>query len=103
MHMSVPLLFEYEAVLKQHAVDLGLCLNDIDILPDYWCKTAITHELYYSWRPSLRDPNDDMVLEIAVASGSRYLVTHNLKHFRGAKGFGVRAVTPGTFLKLLED
>jgi hypothetical protein len=43
-----------------------------------------------------------MVLECAVASGSRFIVTHNVKDFRRTGELGVTAVTPGEFLKQLE-
>jgi len=43
-----------------------------------------------------------VVLECAVASSSRYIVTHNVKDFRRATGFGVRAITPAGFLQHLE-
>ncbi|WP_408034248.1 PIN domain-containing protein [Thiorhodovibrio winogradskyi] len=51
----------------------------------------------------MRDPNDDMVLECAIASGSRFIVTHNLSDFRPTAAFGVQAVIPAQFLTILED
>nr|WP_276569026.1 PIN domain-containing protein [Thiocapsa imhoffii] len=38
-------------------------------------------EIHYRWRPALADPDDDFVLELAVAAGCRYIVTHNLRDF----------------------
>jgi predicted nucleic acid-binding protein len=46
----------------------------------------------------LRDPKDDLVLEVAVASESKYVITHNLRDFQGIERFGIRAVTPKEFL-----
>ncbi len=43
-----------------------------------------------------------MVLECAVASGSRFIVTHNIKDFRRSQELGVEAITPGHFLQHLE-
>lgn len=53
-------------------------------------------------RPFSRDPDDDMVLECAVASGANTVVTHNLKDFARARSLGVQAKTPGQFLKNLK-
>lgn len=57
---------------------------------------------YTLWRPFLRDLDDDM-LECAVASGSRYLVTHNVQDFRRIDVFGIEALTPANFLQLLRS
>ena len=52
--------------------------------------------------PALRDPGDDMVLELAVEAGADYLVTFNARDFAGAERFGVRVIAPGELLRRLE-
>ena len=47
----------------------------------------------------LRDPADDMLLELAVTSESDLIVTYNVRHFVGVEQFGIRAVTPREFLE----
>ena len=47
------------------------------------------------------DPKDDMVLELAVASGATHIVTFNQRDFRQAVEFGVSVVTPSKFLAIL--
>ena len=45
-----------------------------------------------------------MVLEAAVASQSRYIVTHNVRDFRHRNienFFGIEPITPQTFLDLI--
>lgn len=64
----------------------------------YLASVAHLQDVYYLWRPFLRDPNDDMVLECAVASGSKYLVTHNVRDFLRSAELGVLAITPADFL-----
>jgi predicted nucleic acid-binding protein len=54
---------------------------------------------YYLWRPFLKDPNDDHILEVAVASQTEIIVTHNIKDFNGIDKFGLRAITPKQLLK----
>jgi predicted nucleic acid-binding protein len=55
------------------------------------------------WRPFLRDPDDDMVLECAVASGANTIVTHNIKDFARTPSLGVTALTPGQFLQHFKE
>ena len=54
--------------------------------------------VFYLWRPVLKDPKDDMVLEVAVAAGCSHIVTFNTRDFAGADRFGIKIVTPQTFL-----
>jgi len=51
----------------------------------------------------LADPDDEFILELALASGSEYIITHNRDDFREAARFGVRVVEPGEFLRIIED
>jgi putative PIN family toxin of toxin-antitoxin system len=101
LNISVPLVLEYEAVTKRLARELGLTFEDIDNLLDYLCSVAHHRLIYYLWRPVLPDPNDDLVLELAVESNADYLVTHNIRDFAGSERFGVRVVTPRDFLGIL--
>ena len=103
IHLSVPLLFEYEDVLKRHQKELGLSGEDIDDVLEYICSVSTHHLLYFSWRPCLNDPNDEMLLELAITSGARYIVTYNIRHFKTIRGFKVKAIKPSEFLKLLEE
>lgn len=99
MHLSVPLVLEYEEVAKRHARVLGLTHQDVDDILDYFCSVAGLHTIFYLWRPFLPDPDDDMLLELAVEAGCNRLVTYNLRDFPGTEQFGVQAVTPQNFLK----
>ena len=99
LNVSVPLVLEYEEVAKREARALGLTHAEIDDVLDYLCAVAVHREIYFLWRPVLRDAADDMVLEVAVEAGCDFVVTHNARDFAGAERFGVRVVTPGEFLK----
>ena len=50
----------------------------INDLLDYICATSKHTKIYYLWRPCLKDPKDDMVLELAVAAKADFIVTYNL-------------------------
>lgn len=103
VHVSVPLLFEYEEVMKRNQKELGLTGGEIDDVLDFICSVAIPHFLYFSWRPCLNDPDDEMLLELAITADARYIVTHKIRHFKTIRGFNVRAIKPTDFLKLLEE
>ena len=101
--VSVPLILEYEAVAKRQARELGLTHADVEVVLDFLCQVAHHRQIFFLWRPFLRDPNDDMVLEVAVEAQCAYIVTFNLRDFVGIEQFGLRAITPGQFLALLGD
>ena len=97
--LSVPLVLEYEAVLKRQARELGLRHTEIDVVLDYLCSVATLHEIFYLWCPVLKDPRDDFVLELAVTASCESIVTFNLKDFVGAEQFQIRAERPQEFMK----
>ena len=69
----------------------------------YLASIAHLQDVHFLWRPFLRDPDDDMVLECAVASGSQFIITHNTKDFKRAPELRVNAITPAEFLTLLRS
>lgn len=99
--VSVPLVLEYEYALLNHREESGLSEADIGAILDYLCSTAHRQEIFFLWRPSLRDPKDDMVLELAVAAEADAIVTHNKRDFAGASDFGVEVLTPPELLQRL--
>ncbi len=101
--LSVPLALEYEAVLLRHAKALGLSRSEATGLVDYCCSVAYQQEVHFLWRPTLLDPRDEFVLELAVAAGCRALVTHNVRDFASARRFAVQVVTPATFLTWFQE
>lgn len=96
--VSVSLTLEYESVLLRHVADSHMTRQDILSLIDYLCELAKWQEIFFLWRPFLRDPNDDMVLELAVAAGCDGIVTHNTRDYFGVERFGVEVLTPAAFL-----
>lgn len=101
LSISVPLVLEYEAVAKRQARELGLTFADIDAVLDYLCSVAAHRRIHYLWRPVLKDPGDDMVLELAVEAGVDFIVTHNLRDFAESREFGIDAISPRDFLAQL--
>ena len=99
IHISVPLVLEYESVALRQLDDLPISRKHVEELLDYVSKVGFAHEIYYAWRPFLSDPDDDMVLEVAIASSSNAIVTFNKRDFRGCERFGVRLLTPAELLQ----
>jgi putative PIN family toxin of toxin-antitoxin system len=98
--VSVPLAMEYEMALKRVP---GLRRVDAERLVDFLCEVGEKREIYFLWRPLLRDPKDEMVLEVAVEAQANAIVTHNVRDFKGVEErFGIRILTPGAFLLELE-
>jgi putative PIN family toxin of toxin-antitoxin system len=94
---SVPLLVEYEAVLTrpEHLKASGLTAKQMNEVLDAVAKVSIPVHLRFLWRPQLKDPADEMVLETAVNGGADRLVTFNVRHLAAAaREFGVRVIQP---------
>lgn len=97
--VSVPLVLEHEAVGKRQARELGLTFADVDDVIDYLCAVAQHRSIFYLWRPFLSDPQDDLVLELAVEAEADFILTHNLRDFRGSERFGITPIAPDDFLR----
>ena len=101
IHLSVPLVLEYTEVLLRELQNLYLSRDEIDDLIDFYCAVGVLHEIFFLWRLSLRDPKDEMVLELAVKAGCESIITYNTRDFAGAEQFGVKLLKPSEFLRLL--
>jgi putative PIN family toxin of toxin-antitoxin system len=99
--VSVPLVLEYEDALIRHLAATDLSEDDLRDIIDYMCSVAVRQEVFYLWRPVLKDPGDDLVLELAIAANCDAIVTHNIRDFAGLSRFGLRLLTPGEFLQEL--
>ena len=97
MLLSVPLVIEYEAVLNrpQHLIRARASPQDVGLLLDAVVRQGELVAIYYLWRPQLRDPGDEMVLETAVNGGADYILTFNFADFIGAERFGIGVSQPG--------
>jgi predicted nucleic acid-binding protein len=100
-NISTALPLEYEAVLKREQHRQARSLTAVDTSLDDLAARANRHAIFYLIRPFLADPNDELILELALASASSYIVTHNRADFRDAGRFGVGVLTPSEFLRIL--
>lgn len=101
--VSVPRVLEYEAVLKRKD-KVPLSDRETDDVLDFLCWVANHRQIFFLWRPFLRDPGDDLVLEVAVSCGADAILTHDQGRCEGVEStFGIRVLTPGEFLRALEE
>ena len=100
INLSVPLVMEYESTLLRELPNLPVPCSVVEEVINFHCAVANRHQIFFLWRPFLRDPKDDMVLELAVKAGCDYIVTYNKRDFAGVeKTFQVRVVGAGEFLR----
>ena len=104
--VSVPLMIEYEAVLTrpEQIEAIGLASDEVKEILDALAKVAVPVPLWFLWRPRLKDPADEMVLETAVNGVADRLVTFNVRHLADAAAeFGVRVLRPGAAWREIRD
>jgi putative PIN family toxin of toxin-antitoxin system len=96
MCCSPALFLEYEDVLKRpnQLAACGLLGSDIDSILNELAGIIEPVTTHYQWRPQLRDPSDEMVLEAAVNAQAHAIVTYNLRDFGPSKLFGIPVLNP---------
>ena len=102
INLSVPLVLEYEEVLFRKLPTLNFTHIEIGQILDYFCHIANLHEVHFLWRPILKDPKDDVILDLAVRANCHYIITYNTRDFSGVNQFGIQVVTAQEFLKTIE-
>jgi len=100
--MSEALFYEYEDVMKRNKLQkiTPLSKNEQTSLMNAYMSMCKWNEIYYMWRPNLNDEDDNFVVELAVASGAKTIITYNLKDFNDAQlSFSHIITTPENFIK----
>ncbi|MGB2666211.1 MAG: putative toxin-antitoxin system toxin component, PIN family [Candidatus Acidiferrum sp.] len=95
--VSVPLAMEYEAICSEaeHQLAAGLSVREVAIFLDAVMAMAEPVKIHFLWRPQLRDPGDEMVLETAVNGRADGLVTFNVRDFGTVpEQFGIEVMIP---------
>ena len=103
INLSVPLVIEYEDVLLRKINTLNFSEPQIGQVLDYLCMVGNWHDVYFLWRPILKDPEDDMILELAVRANCKYIVTYNKADFHSVEKFNINLVTAKEFLQSIKE
>lgn len=102
--VTTAVFLEYEAVLlrPEHRLATGMSEADIEGFLRALAAAAEPVEISFRWRPQLRDPADELMLDAAVNGHAEAIVTHNVADFEPASSkFGMRILTPAQLLKEL--
>jgi predicted nucleic acid-binding protein len=59
--------------------------------------------MYFLWRPVAADPDDDLILEAAMASHSGFIITFSSSDSPASRKFGLQCITPKDFLILIKE
>jgi putative PIN family toxin of toxin-antitoxin system len=103
LNVSTALLLEYEEIVKATAPETGLTPQEADDILDYLAAASSHQEVHFLWRPQLRDPDDEFILELAVECGADFVISYNRRDLEeGCARFGMRVLTPKEFLSLVE-
>jgi predicted nucleic acid-binding protein len=103
---NLALALEYEAtcVLPEHRLAAGLDLPQAAVFVDAVIAMCEPVENSFLWRPQLRDPGDELVLEAAVNGQAEAIVTFNRRDFvPAAKVFGIEVWLPSDALRRLRE
>jgi predicted nucleic acid-binding protein len=103
--VTTALFLEYEDVLlrAENRLATGMSESDVEAFLAAFASAAQGVDVSFRWRPQLRDPNDELVLEAAVNGKAGALVTHNVRDFvDAARLFDLSVLLPREALKELE-
>lgn len=101
---TMSMFIEYEAVLTrpEHLAATGLSLTETGRFLDGLAALVTPVTPHFLWRPQLRDPDDEMVLEAAVNGRANAIVTFNQRDFLpAASGFGIGVERPSDMIRRL--
>ena len=104
--LNVPLVLEYEAIASkpEHRIVSGLTSNQVEAVISALCAVGRPVESHFLWRPQLRDPADEMVLEAGINGNANAIVTFNKRDFEKCiKQFDISIISPQDALRRLKS
>ena len=97
---STALFLEYGAVLSRARTRAfaGHSLDDVAGIVSALAALCEPVDISFRVRPLLRDPDDEMVIEVALNAPTDAIVTHNVRDFAPARALGVMIANPGEMI-----
>lgn len=80
---------------------IGKTEDEIDTVLEFIALVSEPFVMNYLWRPNLKDEKDNIFAELAFNSGSRYLITKNIRDFTIGNELildSFEIITPSDFL-----
>lgn len=99
---TAPLCLEYDDVCSrpQHLAAADFGGVDLRTFLDALIDLVEPVDVWFLWRPQLRDPGDELVLEAAVNGRASAIVTFNRRDFRpAASRFGIDILLPADAIR----
>lgn len=102
---STALFLEYGAVLSRARTRAftGHSLDDVAGIMSALAALCEPVDISFRVRPLLRDPDDEMVFEVALNAPADAIVTHNARDFAPARALGVMIANPGEMIGRLNS
>jgi RNA-directed DNA polymerase len=99
---TLPTTFNFLGFTHEHLDAAGLTTQDVQVFLDALTVIAKPVSIYFTWRPQLTDPVDEMVLETAINGQAKALVTFNRRDFgKAPAAFGIELLLPSEALRRL--
>ncbi len=85
--MGNSLFAEYESLINRDEIikKSPLTSAEIEVLLASFMSVCRWISIYYLWRPNLKDEADNHLIELALAGNAQFIITNNIKDFRGAE------------------
>jgi predicted nucleic acid-binding protein len=102
---TAPLCFEYESVCRrpEHILASGLDASGVEVFLAAVVDLVDPVEIWFMWRPQLRDPGDELVLEAASNGRATVIATFNRRDFQpAASRFGIEILLPSQTIRRLQ-
>ena len=103
--LSEAVFLEYEDVLKRpySLSKFELTSLEVETILDLIAALGQWHKIYFKFRPNLKDEADNMLVELAIKSNAKFLITNNIKDFKvraELKFEDLEIITPKQFIFL---
>lgn len=85
--MGNALFCEYESVIHRDEIMAisPLSIEETQALISAFINVCEWINIYYLWRPNLKDETDNHLIELAVAGNAQILATNNIKDFHNTE------------------
>ncbi len=105
--MGEALYREYHCLIGREGLydDRVLNFQERQELLESLCSVCVWTEIYYKWRPNLKDEADNHLIELGLAGNAEYIVSWNIKDFKGGDLYmpDVKVVKPAELLRSLRE